>query len=47
MIEQDHVDNVSQEQTSIQELPKEVMQAMEMENYSNVEIPNSGCGSAA
>ena len=47
MIEQDHVDNVSQEQTSIQELPKEVMQAMEMENYSNVEIPNSGCDSAA
>ena len=36
----DHDGNMSQEQTSIQELPKEVMQAMEMENYSNVEIPD-------
>ena len=36
----DHDGNMSQEQTSIQELPKEVMQAMEMESYSNVEIPN-------
>ena len=43
MIDVDGVDqdgNMSQEQTSIQELPKEVMQAMEMENYSNVEIPD-------
>lgn len=25
----------------MQELPKEVMQAMEMENYANVEVPAS------
>ena len=44
MIDADGIEdgNMSQEQTSIQELPKEVMQAMEMENYSSVEIPTDG-----
>ena len=32
--------DMDQEQTSIQELPKDVMRAMELESYTNVEIPN-------
>lgn len=43
MIDAEGIDqdgNMSQEQTSLQELPKEVMQEMEMESYSNVEIPD-------
>ena len=39
-----HDGNMSQEQTSLKELPKEVMHAMEMESFQNVEIPNSNDG---
>ena len=38
----DDDEHESQEQTSIRDLPKEVMQAMEMENMANVEIPSKG-----
>ena len=41
----DDDEHESQEQTSIRDLPKEVMQAMEMENMAHVEIPNKGTSS--
>ena len=41
-LDDDEHENESQEQTSIRDLPKEVMQAMEMENMDHVEIPNKG-----
>ena len=44
-LDDDEHENESQEQTSIRDLPKEVMQAMEMENMDHVEIPNKGTSS--